>query len=272
MLFCEINAVTYAISYAKGVCTRNIKDFLQGARFSKEKSFIPLPVSLQKHASLIVRRLGDVDVCLQENKQKNLSLAVPHINGILIRPGEVFSFWKLVGKCTKRKGYLEGLTISSGAATKGTGGGMCQFTNLLHWMILHTDLSIIEHHHHNGLDLFPDFNRQIPFGSGTSIFYNYRDYRVKNNTDQTYQIFICIENGYLKGEVRAEHPMPIKVHIHEEDAYFHKEDNVFYRHNKIYRRVVDKKTGNTIQDELLLENNARVMYDETLIAPEKIKK
>ncbi len=33
---------------------------------------------------------------------------------------------------------------------------MCQFTNLLHWMALHSPLTVTEHHRHSGLDLFPD--------------------------------------------------------------------------------------------------------------------
>lgn len=53
---------------------------------------------------------------------------------------------------------------------------MCQFTNLIHWLILHSPLDIIEHHHHNRFDLFPDHNKKIPFGTGTSIMYNYIEY------------------------------------------------------------------------------------------------
>ena len=92
----------------------------------------------------------------------NLSLAAPLVNGILIRPGETFSFWCLVGRTSARRGFREGLTISSGETSKGIGGGMCQFTNLIHWMVLHSELTITEWHHHDGVDLFPDFGRVIP--------------------------------------------------------------------------------------------------------------
>lgn len=124
---------------------------------------------------------------LQENKAVNLALAVKHIDGLLIRPGETFSVWRQVGRTTKRKGYKEGLTIAKGAPSQGIGGGLCQLSNLIHWMVLHSELTITEHHHHDGLDLFPDFGRQIPFGTGTSISYNYIDYRVRNDTTNTYQ-------------------------------------------------------------------------------------
>ena len=113
---------------------------------------------------------------LQENKAKNLALSAPKISTIIIKPGEIFSLWHLVGKCLEKDGDKEGLTIASGKPSSGIGGGMCQLSNLIHWMILHTDMQITEHYHHDQIDLFPDFKRVIPFGSGTSIVYNYLDY------------------------------------------------------------------------------------------------
>ena len=147
---------------------------------------------------------------------------------------------------------------------------MCQFTNLLHWMVLHTNLDIIEHHHHNHIDLFPDFNRKIPFGTGTSIVYNYLDYRFKNNSDITYQIIVYTDDEYLRGEILTDKQLPVKIHISEEESYFYEKDGIWYRHNKIYRKVVDKRTGNTIENKLILENNSQIMYSKDFIAEDKI--
>ena len=58
---------------------------------------------------------------LQINKAKNLEIASKKIDGIVIQPGEVFSLWNLVGKTSKRKGYLEGLTVSDSELGKGRG-------------------------------------------------------------------------------------------------------------------------------------------------------
>ena len=60
----------------------------------------------------------------------------------------------------------------------------------------------------SGLDLFPDFGRQIPFGTGTSISYNYIDYRIKNETTNTYQLRLCTDDEYLCGELRDMEPQP----------------------------------------------------------------
>jgi vancomycin resistance protein VanW len=260
-LFSEISPLTYKISMNKEIFLRNLKDFLSNSKFAKTKQADKMPVLIYKHKSLIRRKLGNVDLELQENKAINLSIASPKVNGIVIKPGEIFSFWKLVGNATEKKGYRRGLTIKQGTASSGIGGGMCQFTNLIHWMILHTPLEIVEHHHHDNIDLFPDFGRQVPFGTGTSIAYNYLDYRFINNTDQSFQIIVYTTEEYLCGEIRTTDELACSYHISCEDEYFSKEQDEVYRNNKIFRSVIDKKTGNELSKELIKLNHAKVMYD-----------
>lgn len=261
-LFCEISPLTYKISIEKGIALRNIKDSLSKDKFAKEKREDKLQYIVYKHNSLIRRKLGNVDMELQENKATNLALSAPKITGIIIKPGETFSLWKLVGRCREKDGYKEGLTISSGKTTSGIGGGMCQMSNLIHWMILHTDMKITEHHHHDQIDLFPDFKRVIPFGTGTSITYNYLDYRFKNTTDITYQLIIRVTDEYLKGELRSNKRQKYKYHISAEDVFFSKEkDGQVYRNGKVYRKKIDRETGNVLSKEIIRENHARVCYD-----------
>lgn len=264
-LFCEINPLTYKISVAKERLKRNLIWKNKGAKYAQMKIDTLLPILIYRHASLIRRTLGDVDMQLQENKAMNLSLAAPRITNILILPGETFSFWHIVGNSTRRKGYLNGLIIKNGKIESDTGGGMCQFTNLIHWMVLHSPLDIIEHHHHNSMDLFPDFNRQIPFGTGTSIMYNYLDYQFKNNTDYTFQLVTYTTDTHLHGELRCTNLLDRSYHIVEEDHFFSMENDGYYRNNKIFRNVVDKNTGNIITKEFIIENHSKVMYNRKYI-------
>lgn len=260
-LFCEINPLTYQISVWKCRRVRNVKNVMRHKTFAKEKLETDLPIRIYKHNSLIRRKLGNTEMELQNNKAINLAIAAPKVNRLIIKPGEVFSFWRVVGACTKRKGYKEGLTIVGNHSSRGIGGGLCQFTNLLHWMILHTQLDIIEYHHHDHLDLFPDFGRQIPFGTGTSIMYNYLDYQFQNNTDITYQLLVSVDDEHLRGEVRASKEQPVKIHIKSENEYFSKEQGIVYRNGEVYRSIIDKRTGLVIKKELIKKNHARVMYD-----------
>lgn len=261
MLFCECSPITYKISRCKCIVLRSLQDLVSAEKFARRRTAEKLPVLVYEHKSLIRRMLGNVDAQLQENKAVNLALAAPKVTGILIKPGETFSFWKLVGSPSRRKGYKTGLAIKKGEPSQGIGGGMCQFTNLIHWIVLHTPLDIVEHHHHDQMDLFPDYGRQVPFGTGTSIYYNYLDYRVRNNTDQPFQLIVYTTQRYLCGEIRTTQPLAFCYHIKCEDEFFSKEEETVYRNNKIYRITTDKKTGNIISKERIKTNHARVMYD-----------
>ena len=260
-LFCQISPLTYKISTLKCITTRRIRDAVSKEKFATTRGNDFLPVLIYRHNSFIRRTLGTVNMDLQDNKAVNLSLAAPKITRIVIYPGETFSFWHLVHNPSESRGYKEGLTIANGAVSQGIGGGMCQFTNLIHWMILHTPLEIVEHHHHNGIDLFPDHNRQIPFGTGTSILYNYLDYRVKNNTDTAYQLITYTTGTYLCGELRADKAQTKKYHIVSENERFVKENGIVYRTGTVWREVIDCKTGNHLGKELIAENHAKVLYD-----------
>lgn len=264
-LFCEIAPWTYRLSVEKCILVRKIMDTLKTTRLAKEKSSEPLPVLVYRHASLIRRKLGNTDLSLQENKAVNLSLAAPKINGILIRPGETFSFWNLVGRDDARHGYKKGLTIAHGMPSSGVGGGLCQFTNLIHWMVLHSDLTITEHHHHDGIDLFPDYNRQIPFGTGTSIVYNYLDYRFRNDSQNTYQLLTYSDGEYLRGELRAVNALQYSYHIHSRDEHFSREDGVVYRNGIVERQIIDKNTGKCLKCDIIRRNHAKVMYDTSYL-------
>ena len=267
-LFCELSPTAYKISRERLICKRRIKDFFFRERFAKEKNSEPLQYCVYKHASLIRRVLGSVDPVLQNNKAVNLSLAAPRINGVLIHPGETFSFWRLVGRTSERKGYLPGLTIAKGVTGKGIGGGMCQFSNLIHWMILHSPLTITEHHHHDGYDLFPDYGRQIPFGTGSAVGYNYIDYRFRNDTGATFQLFAYTDDKYLCGELRADRELPFSYHIHMENERFVRREKGVYRLGTVYRDTIDRASGNIVSTDVIKENNALLLYD---IDPDKVE-
>ena len=265
MLFCEISPFTYRLSMEKEILKRRLTDFFRRTPFARQCTPVSLPVVVYHHNSLIRRRLGNVNMQLQENKATNLALAVTHLDGLLIHPGETFSLWQLVGRTTKRKGYKEGLTIAKGQPSQGIGGGLCQLSNLIHWMVLHSELTITEHHHHDGLDLFPDFGRQIPFGTGTSISYNYLDYRFRNDTPNTYQLRLSVDGEYLCGELRAAAPQPHTFHIHAENEYFSREDGVVYRNGQVYRDTIDRATGRCLESHLIRTNHAKVLYDTSFL-------
>ena len=269
-LFCEINRTCYRISLAKEILRRNLKDLFSGQKIARERSGETLPVIVKSHSSILLRKLHGVDIRLQENKVTNIMLACSKINGLIIHPGEVFSFWKMIGNPTKRAGYKEGLVISKNNLSKGYGGGLCQLANMIHWLILNSPLTVIELHHHSDA-LFPDDRRRVPFGTGTSVAFNSVDYRFKNTTDQDVQLLVWCENGDLCGELRTTREFPNRYRLSEENHHFRKENGKFYRISQVYRTTIDRQTGKEIQIELILNNHSEVIYDYSLIPKDQIK-
>ena len=264
-LFCEISPFCYEISVFKNCMKRRLQDFFSREKFCRVRKAEQFSVVVCKHKSLIRRQLGDVDMTLQNNKAVNLALAAPEISGVLIYPGETFSLWRLVGKTSAAKGYKEGLMIRKGRPDRGIGGGLCQLSNLIHWIVLHTPFEITEHHHHDNVDLFPDFGRQVPFGVGTSISYNYLDYRFKNTTEQVFQLVVYTDEKYLNAELRSTDPLPVKYHIESRKEHFTRENGIWYRNGEVWRQTIDKTSGRVINEKMIKINHAQVMYDEKYI-------
>lgn len=231
-----------------------------GKSYSKVRDCEALPFRVKKHQSVLLRKLGQNNEQLQFNKITNLKIAVQNLNGIIIKPGETFSFCKLVGRPTKKKGYLMGMELSFGEARPGIGGGICQISNMIHWMVMHSPLTITEKSNHS-FDPFPDEGRVLPFGSGAAIFYNYIDFQFENRTNKTFQILLSVGDKYLEGELRVNEELEHAYHIFEKDHHFLKKENEYYRKNEIWRDSILKQNGNVIKSELLKKNFARVTYE-----------
>ena len=218
-----------------------------------------LPVRVKKHGSLLLRELSPDEMALQHNKVVNLRLASARIDGIVIRPGETLSFNKVVGNCTRRRGYIDGMRLSDGAPVPGVGGGICQLANLLHWLILHSPLTVVERSEHS-FDPFPDKNRVLPWGVGCSIAWNYVDLVVRNDTDVTFQVHTWVEEKHLRGELRADRPVEHSYKVEARHEEFVRVGPRTWRRNEIWRSLVDRRTGAVVGEELVKRNCALVKY------------
>jgi len=230
-------------------------------KFAAQKSSDDLAYRCFAHQSVLLRKLGDVDMRLQYNKVTNLKLAAAKLNGIIIRPGDTFSLWKLVGRPTAAKGYLEGMVLLDGEAKSDIGGGLCQMANLLYWMALHSPLTVTERHHHS-FDAFPDSGRVLPFGSGATIFYNYLDLQFHNPTNVTFQIRVWVTDEHLKGEIRSDRELEQSYHVIEKNHQylFNVAEQQHYRANSLWREIADRRTGRVMSVEFIGSNFSRMKY------------
>ena len=268
-LLCQMGPAGYWLSLRKEYLLRDAKTLFSGQRYARRRDPEPLPCIVKGHTSPLLRRLHGVDMELQKGKVKNLALAAARLNGVIIRPGETFSFWGLIGHPTRKQGYTDGLVIAGTRMKPGLAGGLCQLANMTHWLVLNSPLTVTELHHHSDA-LFPDDRRTVPFGTGTSIFYPHVDYRFRNDTDQPVQLRVWLEEDDLCGELRGTAPFPLRYRLREEGSGYVREGEEYYRVSQVYRITYDRTTGEEAGRELLLDNHSKVLFDPALIPADQM--
>lgn len=232
------------------------KDYASNFSINKEKYVIT------EHKSCLYRELKDVDRWMQDNKVINLSIAVKKLSGLLIKPGQIFSYWRQIGNPVKSGGYVSGMVLENGLVKAGIGGGLCQLSNLIFWMTLHTPLTVNERWRHD-YDVFPDSARQLPFGSGATCSYPNVDLVIKNSTANVYQLVLWLDNQYLYGEWRANSRTDNIYKVIEKNHVIKPEWwGGYSRNNEIVRQIYHD--GIMVEEELVAENHAVMMYEPLL--------
>ncbi len=125
------------------------------------------------------------------DRTHNLSKAAHIINGVMLGPGQVFSFNKTVGPRTGIAGYRDALIIVGDKFEPGTGGGICQVSSTLYNASLLAGLETVERYNH-GLAI-----AYIPLGLDATVAYGLQDYRFRNNTNSPIYIRADASGGKL---------------------------------------------------------------------------
>lgn len=266
----ELSPFLYELALNKEIVKRTVHNKLHDKAIAKTIAPEILENVVYAESSGLIKRAPGVDPETQYNKMTNIEIASSKINHLIIHPGETFSFWTTVGHATKRRGFKEGRIIQGDRMVKGTGGGLCNLSNSINKLVLHSPLDITEFHKHSDA-LAPDEHGRVPLSAGTSVCFNSVDYRFQNNTDQDFQLLLRVENEQLFGELRSERPVPYRYEIVEEDHHFAKEGEKYYRISKIYRNVIDKQSGEILRKELIWDNHSEVMFDYALIPKDQIR-
>ncbi|UHA72798.1 VanW family protein [Paenibacillus sp. 481] len=238
---------------------RYVKWFTMRKQFATTRLKELLPYVVATHQTPLYRVLQHVDMHIQRNKVHNLKLAIAQLDGLIVNPRETLSYWRLIGNPTRRKGYVEGMILFYGQMKLGIGGGLCQLSNLIYWITLHTPLQVTERHRHS-YDVFPDANRTQPFGSGATCAYNYLDLMIRNDTDDAYQLHLYVTDEMLVGEWRSVMPSRYQVHIYEREHRMYEQPwGGYVRENVIARKVINE-AGECCKDEEVARNQALMMY------------
>jgi len=114
------------------------------------------------------------------NRIHNIQLATSRLNGLLIPPGETFSFNKNLGDVSASTGYKEAYIIKEGRTILGDGGGVCQTSTTLFRAALEAGLPIVERKAHAYRVTYYEQNSSP--GLDATVFDPSADLKIKNDT------------------------------------------------------------------------------------------
>lgn len=185
------------------IALRYLKDALSAHTFAKGNDTARPQFAHHIHLSQPFKPSTTLDA-----KKHNLSVAAGRIECVTIKPGEVFSFWRIVGD-PNTKHFAASRSIVAGKLQLESGGGLCQASGIIYHLALMAGLEIIERFAHS-IDLYTEETRFCPLGSDATVAYGYRDLRFRNNTGTAIRFkFRILDDTY---ECRLESESPIPVH------------------------------------------------------------
>jgi hypothetical protein len=114
---------------------------------------------------------------LELGKVQNLRVAAAAVDGLVLAPGETFSFWRAAGRPGRRKGYVTGRELRLGCMIPSVGGGICQLTNALSRVAHQAGLELVERHSHT----FQPEGFLIDDATDATVFWNYLDLRFRSD-------------------------------------------------------------------------------------------
>ena len=141
-------------------------------KYSPGDALAERPV-IAESKTLLWTETGPEERFLVAGKIQNLRLAVSEIDGVEIPAGEVFSFWKNVGRTTRGRGFVPGRELREGCIIPNIGGGLCQLSNALYDAALKANFEIVERHAHTRV-IAGSLAEQ---GRDATVFWNYVDLR-----------------------------------------------------------------------------------------------
>ena len=140
------------------------------------------------------------------DRTENVRLSAAAINGYMMAPGDLFSFWDVVGQATLEKGYRYAPVIRAGEIVPGIGGGMCQVSSTLYNAALLANLTIVERYNHSLAQGY------IPLGRDATVAYPGADVKFINSRDHYILIGSELANNRLTFRIFGP-PMEERVEI-----------------------------------------------------------
>ena len=123
------------------------------------------------------------------NRNTNLQLACKAINGMILYPGDVFSYNDALGERTAARGYKLGPSYSGNETVMTYGGGICQVASTLYYCTLLAELETLVRENHG---FVPDY---VPLGMDATVSWGSIDFRFRNSSRYPIRIEATADGG-----------------------------------------------------------------------------
>jgi vancomycin resistance protein YoaR len=147
----------------------------------------------------------------------NLKLAASKLNGVVLKPGEEFSFNATVGERSQKNGYKVAHVITAGEMVDGLAGGTCQISTTLFGASFFAGIDIVDTRNHSRPSAY------TPLGFDATVVWPNTDLKLKNPYDFPVVVRYVVANGEAKVEIlgkkRPYDKISFERHIIEETPF-----------------------------------------------------
>lgn len=172
------------------------------------------------------------------NIVNNLELVCSFLDGVVIQPGEVFSYNDTIGERTVERGFLYGESFSGLEESRSAGGGVCQGSSVLYVCALTAELEIVERVNH-GIEV-----NYTPPGQDAAVSWGGPDFQFRNNTHFPIKITAKLADSQLQIQLLG---------TDEKDYYIELEStygrDTLQSYANVYALKYDKETGELLSRE-----------------------
>ena len=125
------------------------------------------------------------------NRNTNLRLACEALNGLVLNPGETFSYNDALGQRTAAKGYKPAPAYVGQELVDDIGGGICQVSSTLYYAALVADMEIVSRTNHGFVSSY------IPYGMDATVSWGGPDFKFRNSSNYPVKIEAYVADGYV---------------------------------------------------------------------------
>lgn len=228
----------------------------------------PFEYVVYETKSLLINENSGQDIKYQYNKVHNLKLATATMNGLVIDPGEAFSFWWLVKDAQKDEPFKPGLNLIRGKLSEVEGGGLCQLSVVLYELFLHSMLTTIERTGHDSLSIYNATTKTHAMDA--TINEGWLDLKMKNNTEHRYQLVFEFDEEYMYAKILMDTKPDYKKTIYNQFYYYYYDNQVVYLKSSV-DCIIEQPELNSVISQHLYTDTTRIDFDISLIT-EQIEK